>query len=82
MNFLWIKQVSAFIFILKIYFIFPVLLISGLGANNIETHGPMYKNIPDSDSTRGGRRVGLLEIQGLLCKTLSAKGYDGFVAAG
>jgi hypothetical protein len=61
MNFLWIKQVSVFIFILKIYFLiyFPVLLISGLGANNRETHGLMYKNIPDSDSTRGGRRVGI-----------------------
>jgi hypothetical protein len=74
MNFLWIKQVSIFIFILKIYF--PVLLISGLGANNKGTHGLMYKNIPDSDSTRGGRRVDLLILGGFLCKVAKAKGYQ------
>jgi hypothetical protein len=35
-----------------------------LGANNRETQGLMYKNIPDSDSTRGGRRVLLKKTKG------------------
>jgi hypothetical protein len=36
----------------------------------------MYKNIPDSDSTHGGRRVYYNKTEGLFRKKARAKGYQ------
>jgi hypothetical protein len=52
-----------------------------LGANNRETPGLMYKNIPDSDSTRGGRRVNSSKLEGLFWKRTRLKGYRWISAA-
>jgi hypothetical protein len=51
-----------------------------LGANNRETQGLMNKNIPDSDSTRGGRRVNSSKLEGLFKKVTAVKGYEQFLA--
>jgi hypothetical protein len=51
MNFLWIKQILAIIFILKIHFLFIFLdfLFTGLGDNNRENWGLERKNAQDTE---------------------------------
>ena len=84
MNFLWIKQILAIIFILKIHFLFISLdfLFTGLGDNNRENWGLERKNAQDTEHSAKGWRVVFVIQRGLFYKNTWSKGYRGMPAAG
>jgi hypothetical protein len=84
MNFLWIKQILAIIFILKIHFLFISLdfLFTGLGLNNRKQQGSRCKCFQDTGNHPCGWRVILLEPEGFKCKYASPKGYGMDLAVG
>jgi hypothetical protein len=84
MNFLWIKQILAIIFILKIdfYSLFLDFLISWTGCTNTGKSRGLSARTRDTGWPRDGQRVHSLKLQGLFCESATTKGYGGSTAAG
>jgi hypothetical protein len=77
MDFLEIKHYPRIIFILKSFpiFLFPILTWLWTAHQISKEYMGFYaKNPTDSDLTRGGRRVDIFKVQGLLCKMSRPKG--------
>jgi hypothetical protein len=70
MNFLWIIEVLAIIFLLNIQFLIHLYSLNDLwtGPQNLRTAGGSTQDILDSVHSNNGRRVYFNETEGLLSK--------------
>jgi hypothetical protein len=77
MNFLWIKQILAIIFALKInfYTIYPIYMLCGLRARFPRKAGASAQDSPRLRMLLPGLQVYSSKTQGLLCNFTGPKGY-------
>jgi len=84
MNFLWIIQFLAFIFILKsiFYLIYSIYIRLWTGPRFPENSGVSAQEVRDPVHSQIGWRVDFSVFQGLLCKVSRPKGYLRILADG
>jgi len=84
MDFLWIYQVLALIYIIKTYFLIPLFSLSWhwTGRQINKSPGGSGQETRDTAHSDYGRRVDFNETEGLFCSFGSAKGYLDLLAVG